>query len=185
MLLVRVRRSATTCMIGKIPVLRKYASSTAARVGEQARDARSPARNGAGGRAEGTRRAPPSWSICDSERLATSEVDAARQVELHLLAPSGVVHAGLMPADRGEVDPIFVREQSAGIDRGRLSPLGQADALARKVARMGDSRVGAHVDRRMAKRARHEYGQRHERGSSCEARETILAKDIPRCRTPG
>ena len=67
-----------------------------------------------------------------------------------------------MPVDRGEVDAVFVREQSSRIDRRGLRPFGHADALARELRRQGDAAIAADVDRRVAEHARRKHRQRNE-----------------------
>jgi hypothetical protein len=74
----------------------------------------------------------------------------------------GLVHAGLVPMDRSEIDTVFVREEPTRVDRGGLRPFGHADALAGELFGLCDAGLAADVDRRMAKHARREHRQRDE-----------------------
>jgi hypothetical protein len=146
-----------------MPVFRKYASSTAARIGKEAHDARV-----AGEERRWRPRGEHRVELACEEHLRQRAVrddrqpQPARQRELHLLAPARVVDAGLVPVDRREVDAVLVRQHAARIHRGGLRPFRHAHALAGELARIVDARVRTHVDRRVPKGARRKDRQRHE-----------------------
>ena len=67
-----------------------------------------------------------------------------------------------MPVDRREVDAVFVRQQPARIDRGRLRPLGHPDTLASQLLRPVDTPIAADIDRRVTEHSGREHRQRDE-----------------------
>ena len=154
-------------------VLRKYASSSCAIVLEQALYRRGPAPR--------SQRRARRFAACRPASCSRRRRDAhaGRQLELDFLDATGLVHAGLVPVDFGELDAVLVLQHAAHVDAGGLRPFRDADPATFQILRRTDAGLRAHVDRRVAEHARCETpGWARSSGACCDISETILPKDI-------
>ena len=152
----------TTCMIGKIPVLAKYARSAARKSGKSRPIWGRFSMKQLGARGATMASSLPSTNHC-LERLVGRDgrrLDLRRQRHRHLLVPSRLLDAAGAPAQIGRADAVLVLQDAARPDRRRDLVFRHADDAALEIGGRPDAAIGPDIDRRMAEGARDEGGDR-------------------------